>query len=56
MLLTLYVSSNSLGNACAQRPLQYFINNSSSFSLRSGLRVAGEEGGLEDDGEDDGED
>lgn len=44
-----------MGNAWAHRPLEYFTNSSSSFCFRSGLRVAGEEGGLgeeEDEGGD----
>lgn len=44
------MSRKSLGKAWAHRPLEYFTSSSSSFSFSSGLRVAGEEGGLGDDG------
>lgn len=38
-----------MGSACAHRPLEYFSSSSSSLSFRSEPRVAGEEGGLEED-------
>lgn len=47
------MSWKSLGSAWAHRPLEYFTSSSSSFSFRSGLRVAGEEGGLGEEDEDD---
>lgn len=49
------MSWKSLGSACAHNPLEYFSSSSSSFILRSGLRVAGEEGGLGDEEDDDGD-
>lgn len=46
------MSWKSLGRAWAHRPLEYFSSSSSSFSLRSGLKAAGEDGGLGDEEED----